>query len=148
MNTKYEQMSLLDKTISSVANVDFLKSKLPGAPSLVAPHYPPVNGSKWYEGSELRSASQLIGRVETLEEIEDSLRSENEDVPRLIALTGIGGIGYIQSFVVVSESRLAFPLAVYARPSNFDLLLHVQLTPKTRSLRLTHFTVKQKSYWK
>ena len=93
MNTKYEQVSLLDKTISSVANVNFLNSKLPGAPSLVAPHYPPVNGSKWYEGSELRSASHLIGRVETLEEIVDSLRSENEAVPRLIALTGIGGIG-------------------------------------------------------
>ena len=132
MNTKYEQVSLPDKAISSVANVNFFKSKLPGAPSLVAPHYPPVNGSKWYEGSELRSASQLIGRVETLEEIVDSLRSENEAVPRLIALTGIGGIGYIQSFVVASNSRLAFLLAVYARPSNFDLLFHVQLTPETK----------------
>ena len=93
MNTKYEQVSLLDKPISSVVNVNFLKSKLPGAPSLVAPHYPPMNGSKWYEGSELRSASQLIGRVETLEEIMDSLHFENNALPRLIALTGIGGIG-------------------------------------------------------
>ena len=132
MNTKYEQVSLLDKTISSVANVNFLKSKLPGAPSLVAPHYPPVNGSKWYEGSELRSASQLIGRVETLKEIMNSLDSENKAAPRLIALTGIGGIGYFESFVVVINSRLVFSLAVDARAKNFDLLLHVQLTSKIR----------------
>ena len=117
------------EVLGSIANVDFLKLKLPGAPSLVAPHYPPVNGSKWYEGSELRSASQLIGRVETLEEIMDSFRFENEAVPRLIALTGIGGIGYFESFVVVSSS---VSLTVDARARNLDILFHVQHTPKIR----------------
>ncbi len=75
-------------------DVNFFNSKIPGAPSLVAPHYPPANGSKWYEGTGLRNASQLIGRVNTLEEIMDNLNFENGTVPRLIALTGIGGIGY------------------------------------------------------
>ena len=74
-------------------DVDFLHSKFPGAPSLVAPHYPPATGSKWYEGTKLRNTSQLIGRTETIEEIMNSLKTEDETVPRLIALTGIGGIG-------------------------------------------------------
>lgn len=74
-------------------DVDFLCPKIPGAPSLVAPHYPPSNGSKWYEGTELRNASQLVGRVDTLEEIMDNLQFGNVTEPRLIALTGIGGIG-------------------------------------------------------
>ena len=119
------------KVFGSIANVDFLKLKLPGAPSLVAPHYPPVKGRNWYEGSQLRSASQLIGRVETLEEIMGSLRIENEAVPRLIDLTGIGGIGYFESLVVIPNSRLAFLLNICVRflcESKFDLLLHVPLT--------------------
>ena len=74
-------------------DVNFFYSKIPGAPSLVAPHYPPANGTRWYVGSELHNASQLVGRVDTLEEIMDSLELENQTIPRLIALTGIGGIG-------------------------------------------------------
>ncbi len=51
-------------------------------------------------GSELHNASQLIGRVDTLEEIMDSLELEDQTIPRLIALTGIGGIGQVKSFVI------------------------------------------------
>ena len=96
-------------------DINFLSSKIPGAPSLAAPHYPPANGSKWYEGSELHNASQLIGRINTLEEIMDSLQFENETMPRLIALTGIGGIGYYEPFVVASSLTTAHLLNVYIR---------------------------------
>ncbi|KAM0798684.1 hypothetical protein BDR22DRAFT_823158 [Usnea florida] len=94
------RMKLLTRTFGELSNTN--EHELPGAPSLVAPHYPPVKGSKWYEGFELRNASQLIGRVETLEEIMDSLRFENEAAPRLIALTGIGGIGKTEILLEVA----------------------------------------------
>ena len=73
---------------------NFLWVKFPGRPSLVAPHYPPNKNTKWYKGSELRDTSLLVGRVDTLDAIMNSLRANDLTLPKLIALTGIGGIGY------------------------------------------------------
>ena len=63
-------------------------------PSIVAPHYPLNKGWKWYEGTDLRMTSQLVGRTEALDSIMQSLQIQKFSSPRLIAVTGIGGIGY------------------------------------------------------
>ena len=68
-------------------------SKVPGQPSVVAPHYPLNKQAKWYEGADLHCTSQLVGRADKLEEIINSLRLQDIHRPRVIALTGIGGIG-------------------------------------------------------
>ena len=59
----------------------------------MAPRYPLPENTKWYEGTPLRATSQLVGRVDTLGKIIESLE-EHDNSPKLIALTGIGGIGY------------------------------------------------------
>ena len=59
----------------------------------MAPHYPLNERAKWYEGAQLRTTSQLVGRADKLEEIIKSLGVQDLHHPKLIALTGIGGIG-------------------------------------------------------
>lgn len=68
-------------------------SKVPGQPSIVSPHYPLNKQAKWYEGADLHSTSQLVGRADKLEEIINSLQVQDIHRPKIIALTGIGGIG-------------------------------------------------------
>ena len=48
----------------------------------------------WYEGPDLRGVSQLVGRQVMLKTIVNSIGEEETSLPKLIALTGIGGIGY------------------------------------------------------
>ena len=48
----------------------------------------------WYKGLDLRRTSQLVGRAVTLKTITDTVREDKTSLPRFIALTGIGGIGY------------------------------------------------------
>ncbi len=48
----------------------------------------------WYEGPDLRGTSQLVGRGVTLKTIRDTVKEGTTSLPRFIALTGIGGIGY------------------------------------------------------
>ena len=71
---------------------DFFE-KIPGCASIVAPHYPLKESGKWYEGSDLRTSSHLVGRANMLEEIVKSLEVQDRSAPKLVALTGIGGIG-------------------------------------------------------
>ena len=68
-------------------------SKVPGQPSIVAPHYPLNKQAKWYEGADLHSTGQLVGRADQLENIINSLQVQDIHHPKIIALTGIGGIG-------------------------------------------------------
>ena len=49
-------------------------------------------------------STQLVGRTDTLDGIKLSIDGQNHRPPRLIAVTGIGGIGYEFLFA----SRLQF----------------------------------------
>ncbi|KAI9870960.1 MAG: hypothetical protein M1830_003586 [Pleopsidium flavum] len=66
---------------------------IPGRPKVTAPGYPLASNTKFYEGSDLRAASQLVGRTEALQEIMSLLTIDGPPIPKMIALTGIGGIG-------------------------------------------------------
>ena len=65
---------------------------------MTAPHFPPPAGKKWYEGRELREEleqSRFIGRSNELQQIIDRIGEPSKSLPKLVALTGSGGIGYL-----------------------------------------------------
>ncbi|KAL8938801.1 MAG: hypothetical protein Q9216_003701 [Gyalolechia sp. 2 TL-2023] len=84
--------TLLLSRISGEMFDESAAQNIPGQAPIVAPRYPLNESSKWYEGSNLRNSSRLIGRTATLQDVIESLE-QNDTQPRIIALTGVGGIG-------------------------------------------------------
>ena len=67
-------------------------------PPVDARHYPLPSGRKWYEGKGLRTKDQLrnlSGRQEELKSLGDLVAKCQQSSASAIAVTGIGGIGYV-----------------------------------------------------
>lgn len=67
-------------------------------PPLDARHYPLPMDKKWYEGKGLRTSDymkRLRGRHEELGALRDIVTTCHTEEASAIAVTGIGGIGYV-----------------------------------------------------
>jgi hypothetical protein len=71
-----------------------------GMPPLDARHYPLPLDRKWYEGKGLRTSNRvnrLRGRQEELGALRDIVAACQTEKASAIAVTGIGGIGYVST---------------------------------------------------
>ncbi|KAL8989972.1 MAG: hypothetical protein Q9169_008238 [Polycauliona sp. 2 TL-2023] len=93
----------LSYDIQSADNGFDIRHQLPGKPPIVAPRYPVNENSAWYEGANLRTSSQLVGRTETLQNIVESLQQDNPQ-PRTVALTGMGAATFEESPAADSDA--------------------------------------------